>query len=519
MRKILFSLLTLLIVLASCGENSETTTINGTLLSCENQAMQAANVEAYIFNSKIDTVKIIADADGSFELEFEPSEMIIFQFFGSDHLTYRLTLYTGGIEEDFDLNVHLEAVKPIGAMTDVRVIGNFNHFDFEEGVPMTLQSDGTYETIVPNNSDTLFYQLLGISKGLLERSVNGTMHDFLVYDGAGDYRSAIITNDKEVKIIFDPSKKQYPQTTHSATSANRQIGDYIKSHISLIKLYNSSFRGLHQAISDRDVEKVNLIFNNSLSAVAELILKEKDRRILADQLLTYCEITETAARFAVSPEHDPAIKSLMFKELPATSGIWLGKHVLIPSAALIAGTEQTVTFLGKMPQSPISEERQVNIFYNSIELYAMIEDTATRNKIYELMEKFYPQHPETHKAGIKFADKGNIMIGKQIPKFSVKSVDNPNKTIISESLRGKYTLIDIWAVWCRPCLREMPHLHEAYEKFKDDNFQILSISFDKTIADVYKYRAGKWKMPWMNAFAVGGFSSKIKEIFEVSGIP
>jgi len=519
MQKRLFSLLTLLIVLASCGKNTETITVNGTLLSCENKAMQAANVEAYIFNSKIDTVKIIVDADGEFELEFEPSEMIIFQFFGSDHLTYRLTMYTGGIVEDFDLNVNLEAIKLIDAMNDVRVIGNFNHFDFEEGVSMILQSDGTYEAIVPNRSDTLYYQLLGISKGLLERSVNGTMHDFLVYDGAGDYRSGIITSDKEVKIVFDPSKKQYPQTTHSATSANRQISDYIKSHIALIKLYNSSFHGLTQAISDRDSEKAAFFFNESLSAVAELILKEKDKRILVDQLLIYCEITETAARFGVSPEHDPAIKSMIFKELPATSGIWLGNHVLIPSAALIAGTEHIVPFLSKMPQSPISEERKINIFYNSIELYDMIRDTATRDKIYELMEKFYPKHPETYKAGIKFADKGNIAIGKQIPKFSVQSIDNPNKTIISESLRGKYTLIDIWAVWCRPCLREMPYLHEAYEKFKDKNFQILSISFDKTIEDIYKYRAGKWKMPWVNAFAAGGFNSKIKDIFEVQAIP
>ncbi|MDA3844362.1 MAG: TlpA disulfide reductase family protein [Candidatus Kapabacteria bacterium] len=519
MLKRLFSLLTLTIILASCGEEAKINTVHGSLLSCENQPMQAANVEAYIFNSKIDTVKISTDSDGKFELEFDQAEMIAFNFFGADHMKYKLTLYTTGISESFDLKVNLQANSLPEEMNDVRVIGNFNHFDFEEGVSMTLQSDGTYEAIVPNDTDTLFYQLLGITSGGMNRSVNGTSHDFLVYDGGGDYRSAVITNDKEVKIVFNPIKKHYPDTKYSATSTNELINDYISSHNDLIKKYNESFTGLHEAMAEGNKEKIKAVFSAGLSTIGEMIKVEKDKRILSDQIFTYCEINETAARFHVNVDHDPIVKSIILKELPVNSNIWIGNYVHIPSALLIVGSDQALDLLKKFQKGSLSDKQKVNIFANSVELFSMTENEETCNSILEMMETFYPEERATKLAGIEFGDKGLVKIGNQVPEFSSNSLDNPKEIISSESIKGKYTLIDIWAVWCSPCRGEMEHLHAAYEKYKDKNFQMLSISFDKTINDVQKYRAGKWKMPWSHIFATGAFSGKIGEAFEVRGIP
>ncbi|MDR3696963.1 TlpA disulfide reductase family protein [Mucilaginibacter sp.] len=47
------------------------------------------------------------------------------------------------------------------------------------------------------------------------------------------------------------------------------------------------------------------------------------------------------------------------------------------------------------------------------------------------------------------------------------------------SFRGKYVLLDFWASWCGPCREENPNVVKAYNKYKDKNFTILSVSLDK----------------------------------------
>lgn len=40
-------------------------------------------------------------------------------------------------------------------------------------------------------------------------------------------------------------------------------------------------------------------------------------------------------------------------------------------------------------------------------------------------------------------------------------------------------LIDFWAHYCQPCIKEIPHLAEAYQKYKSKKFKIINISVDK----------------------------------------
>lgn len=43
---------------------------------------------------------------------------------------------------------------------------------------------------------------------------------------------------------------------------------------------------------------------------------------------------------------------------------------------------------------------------------------------------------------------------------------------------NKIILLDFWASWCAPCINELPYLKAAYNKYKSQGFEVVSVSVD-----------------------------------------
>lgn len=68
---------------------------------------------------------------------------------------------------------------------------------------------------------------------------------------------------------------------------------------------------------------------------------------------------------------------------------------------------------------------------------------------------------------------------------------------LREVVKGnKYTLIDFWASWCRPCINEIPTMKTAYADYKAKGFEIVGISIDQD-QEEWKKAVKEHDMTWL----------------------
>ncbi len=61
----------------------------------------------------------------------------------------------------------------------------------------------------------------------------------------------------------------------------------------------------------------------------------------------------------------------------------------------------------------------------------------------------------------------------------VNFFDRDGKAVNFADFKGKVLLVNLWATWCGPCLRELPALQRLSNKLAGTDFKLLAISIDK----------------------------------------
>lgn len=109
--------------------------------------------------------------------------------------------------------------------------------------------------------------------------------------------------------------------------------------------------------------------------------------------------------------------------------------------------------------------------------------------------------------------------GKMFTDFTV--IQDPadslgSKVSLSDFVgKGKYVLVDFWASWCGPCKAEIPNIAAVYEKYKGEDFDVLSIAVWDDPADT-KVSAKEHGVVWnqiINAQQVP------TDLYGIEGIP
>lgn len=64
------------------------------------------------------------------------------------------------------------------------------------------------------------------------------------------------------------------------------------------------------------------------------------------------------------------------------------------------------------------------------------------------------------------------------PEPSNIFVDKDGNNVSLSNFRGNIVVVNIWATWCAPCVREMPSLTKFAESYKDKGVKVIAVSVD-----------------------------------------
>ena len=142
-----------------------------------------------------------------------------------------------------------------------------------------------------------------------------------------------------------------------------------------------------------------------------------------------------------------------------------------PSIIMVLGEIQNpVEFMNELL---LIKEVIINQFENQKYLTDINNAIENANQ----QKKFLAQQEDRAIQELDQRKKLGLEIGARAPEIALSDVNG--KIIKLSSLKGNVVLIDFWASWCRPCRAENPNVVKLYNKYKNKNFTIYSISLDQ----------------------------------------
>ncbi len=113
--------------------------------------------------------------------------------------------------------------------------------------------------------------------------------------------------------------------------------------------------------------------------------------------------------------------------------------------------------------------------------------------------------------------KTKSLINKDAITFTLKNQES-QLVSLNQYINKKTILIDFWASWCGPCLKEIPAYKKIYNEFRDDGFEIISISTDKNV-EKWKKSSSDNQIPWVNLIDSPVINPTVAHSYKISELP
>ncbi len=503
------------------------TVITGTLLGADGAPMKLAHVFIWRGMSSRGASRSLAGPDGRFAIATQLTGPLYVEFAGVDHYPVMVPVLVRR-PELIGLDVRLKHYEYTDSLDRVTAIGDWNHFQFGSGKPLVKGPDGRYSVRVDSVADTLAYELLGLEKSG-NRSINGTQPGRYEYDGGGDYRTIVTAQHGYVTIVLDPA--QLDRRRDSLIVSFRDPRSFAARAYALSHVWDAEERGFFDSSAAARARKdsVHYAWGPVLRRLRTALRTERDpllRRLLLFQLVDASGMADSS---------DTAACRRLIADVPDSSA-WLALNPnalnsLYRAYRVVYGTAGPRRQLTDSGQRRLLERMehvaavqpdsdvQVMALQNAIFLARSLHDDRRFNDDYAALVNGHPESAVTRFVKSQLAPDRPLRDGVPMPDFRFAALSDSAVVYTPASFAGKVVLLDFWATWCGPCLGEMRYLQALHDSLGSRGLEMLSISLDQQAADVARYRQGEWKMPWLHAFAPGGFDNAQIRKLEILGIP
>lgn len=183
------------------------------------------------------------------------------------------------------------------------------------------------------------------------------------------------------------------------------------------------------------------------------------------------------------------------------------------SKSISSGTKLIISEIADKYDSETEQKELIELYKNAYD-FKIVDKGVLKNLIdslarYGLNEEIKALAMET-RTSIEFR-----LLTKKIRDFSFP--DKNGNPVSLTSLNNKVVIIELWATWCGPCIKEMQKIPELRKL--NPNIEFYSISLDETSAKMKKF-VEKNKYDWPIVFGGDEESNKdLWEYFNIVAIP
>ena len=111
-----------------------------------------------------------------------------------------------------------------------------------------------------------------------------------------------------------------------------------------------------------------------------------------------------------------------------------------------------------------------------------------------------------------------LVPGAIAPDFAAQDLAGEATQLSAILARNELVLVDFWASWCGPCIKQFPHLKDLRTLHRDQGFEIVGVALDSAEKDWHEASA-EHELPWIDLGDPLAFSSSAAIGFGVTHLP
>lgn len=145
--------------------------------------------------------------------------------------------------------------------------------------------------------------------------------------------------------------------------------------------------------------------------------------------------------------------------------------------------------------------------WNELYFYLVIEELQRRQvyqeelddrivKAYQVLAEKWPSHPYAQLGRTLIDGFHTVKPGGHYVEFEAPDLKG-NLVHISDVIKGKVAVLDLWASWCHPCRKKAIAMIPVYEEYKDKGFVVVGVAREFKNTKNLELALEKDGYPWL----------------------